>query len=84
MNSFYEWWNDEKGNEDLKNECENLLRSSSYDHDIISELEKQLWYYSEEELNRLKAILYLNQTNNIDNGLNYTQGDILRKLRHDI
>jgi len=84
MNSFYEWWNDEKGNEDLKNECSNLLQTSMYNDDEKSEFEKELWYYSEEELNRFKAMLYLNQTNNIDNGLNYTQGDILRKLRHDI
>lgn len=69
---------------ELKEECSNLLQTSMYNDDEKSEFEKELWYYSEEELNRFKAMLYLNQTNNIDNGLNYTQGDILRKLIHDI
>jgi hypothetical protein len=47
----------------------------------MSELEKELWYYSEDELNQLKANLYMNQTDRINAGHNYTQTDIKRKLK---
>ena len=78
---FEEWFFEEKDNSNLKQECENLLQSSGYDHDTISEKEKELWYYSEEELNQLKANLLMNQVDRIDNGLNYSQTDIKYKLR---
>ncbi len=68
-------------NEDLKQQCENLLQSSSYDSETLSEIEKDLWYYSEEELNNLKANLFLNQIDRINAGHNYSQTDIKNKLK---
>jgi len=83
MKSFDEWFNEDEneGNNELKQECENLLQSSCYDDDTISDKEKELWYYSEQELNELKANLLMNQVDKIENGMRYSQTDIKRKLR---
>ena len=67
---------------ELKMECTNLLLNTGYTDDEKSEIEKELWYYSEDELNRLKADLCMNQIDHIENGLNYNQGDIKRKLKN--
>jgi len=80
--NFEEWWDDSKGNEDLKQEVSNLLQSSNYDDDYISEEEKALWHYSEDELLKMKYNLLMNQTDRIDAGLNYNQTDIKRKLNN--
>ena len=80
--NFEEWWDDSKGNEDLKQEVTNLLQSSNYDDEFISEEEKALWHYSEEELLKIKANLLMNQTDRIDAGLRYAQADIKRKLKN--
>ena len=71
----------EDNNDKLKQECENLLQSSNYDDDTISDLEKELWQYSEEELTKMKAMLLMNQTDRIEAGHNYTQRDINNKLK---
>ena len=80
--NFEEWWDDSKGNEDLKQEVSNLLQSSNYDDDYISEEEKALWFYDEQELLKMKYNLLMNQTDRIDAGLNYNQTDIKRKLNN--
>ena len=80
MDNFDEWWEDEKNNEDLKSQCDNLLQSSSYDSETLSATEQELWYYSEEELNKLRANLLMNQVDRINSGHNYSQTDIKRKL----
>ena len=79
---FEEWFFDEKDNTELKRECENLLQSTGYDDEYKKRMEEDLLYYSEEELNKLKANLYASQVDRIDNGLNYNQTDIKRKLRN--
>jgi len=71
----------DENNVALKHECENLLQSSSLNHDMVSDIEKELWYYSEEELNKLKANLYMNQVDRINAGFNYSQTDIKNKLK---
>ena len=41
---FEEWWEDKGSyNTQLKNECENLLRSSNFDDETLSQYEKELW-----------------------------------------
>lgn len=80
-NDFDEWWFDEKPLNEAKQECENLLFSSAYDDEQKAQIEKQLWYYHEQELNELKANLLMNQVDRIDAGHNYTQTDIKRKLK---
>ena len=82
--NFDEWWEESEDNSRLASDCERLLASSTYDHDTISELEQDLWHYSEEELNELKANLYANQVDRINAGLNYNMTDIRRKLRTEI
>lgn len=72
------------GNSVLKTECENLLQSSNYDDDTISEYEKELWQYNEEQLREMKAMLLMNQTDRIEAGENYNMTDIRRKLRNEI
>ena len=66
---------------EMKHECEGLLRTSGYDDDWKARIENELWYYSEEELNELKSNLYMNQVDRIDQGMNYNQTDIKRKLK---
>lgn len=78
--NFDEWWESNEGNNDLKQHCENLLQTSAYDSEEMSQLEKDLWHYSEEELNQLKANLLMNQIDRIEAGHNYTQTDIKYKL----
>ena len=79
---FDEWWNEgEKDVSRLQQDCERLLNSSNYDSEYISEKEKELWYYSEEQLLQMKYNLLDNQTDRIEAGHNYTQTDIKRKLR---
>ena len=57
MSDFDEWWNDEqKPPEQLKQECSLLLDNSCYDSESKYSIEQQLWYYSEEELNKLKRL----------------------------
>jgi len=65
----------------LKNECENLLRSTAFDDEEKARIERELWYYEEEELNKLRANLYINQIDRIENGLSYSQTDIKNKLK---
>ena len=67
---------------DLKQECENLLFSTGYNDDEKSVIEKELWYYEEEELKKLRANLYLNQVDRIANGMRYSQTDIKNKLKN--
>jgi len=74
----------EENNDRLKQECENLLHSSNYDDDMKSDLEIELWNYEEEELNKMKAMLLMNQTDRINAGHEYTQTDIKRKLKREI
>jgi len=81
MNDFDEWWFEEKSNDELKQECDNLLQSSAFDSETLSQYEKELWYYSEEELIKMKQNLLMNQIDRIDAGHNYTQTDIKYKLR---
>ena len=76
---FESWYNKDE-NTELKQECENLLFNAGIDDDRKRIIEQELWYYSEEELNELKAKLYMNQVDRIDFGLNYTQTDIKHKL----
>lgn len=73
----------EDNNNDLKQQCDNLLQSSAYDSETLSQLEKDLWNYSEEQLNELKANLLMNQIDRIEAGHNYTQTDIKYKLRRN-
>jgi hypothetical protein len=65
-------------NDDLKQECENLLQTSGYDDEYKSETEKALWYWNEEQLNELKANLYMNQIDRMEMGMNYNQTDIIK------
>ena len=79
-NSFITGTTNEDNN-DLKQQCDNLLQTSAYDSEAMSQLEKDLWYYSDEELNQLKANLLMNQIDRIEAGHNYSQTDIKNKLR---
>jgi hypothetical protein len=79
--NFDEWWNDGKDTSRLKNYCESLLNTSSYDDDSKKRIEEELWYYSEEELEILKLNLLGNQIDPIEFGMIYTQTDINKKLR---
>lgn len=79
---FNEWWDNDNGNEDLKQQCENLLQSSNFDDDTKAQLENDLWGFHEEELNQMRAMLLMNQTDRIESGHNYTQRDINNKLKH--
>jgi len=81
--NFEEWWDDNEGNNDLKQYCDSLLQTSAYDSEEMSRLEQELWYYSEEELNQLKANLLMNQIDRIEAGHNYTQTDIKYKLKRN-
>ena len=78
---FEEWYFKEEGNNDLKAECNRLLQTSAYDSESMSELEKELWHYSEEELNKLKANLLMNQIDAISAGHGYTQKNIKYKSK---
>ena len=85
MSDFETWWAESNINTpQLRQECENLLKNSTYDCESISIIEQELWYYEEEKLNELKANLLNHQIDHIQNGLNYTQKDIQNKLNQII
>ena len=57
-----------------------LIRRSILEERYKQDLEASIEYYSEHELNELAFYLMNNQPCPIDNGLNYNQTDIQKKL----
>ena len=57
-----------------------LIRRSVLEERYKCDLEARIENYTEQELNELAFYLMNNMPCPIDNGLNYNQGDILKKL----
>lgn len=57
-----------------------LINRCVLEERLKQDLEARIEYYSPKELNELAFYLMNNMPCPIDNGLNYNQGDILKKL----